>query len=285
MMPSRLPLPDLAQIARSVDRLPSPSAVVVDLLHHIDDEDMSSVQLARIIARDQSLVVRLLRIANSPFYGLRGRVDSIADAIAVLGLRAVRSLAAMSGVAGSLAGITPANFDTRLFWRHSIAVALAARALARHQQQPEGVAYVAGLLHDIGSLMLAASFPKHWEAVLAWVAETGSLLNVAEQEVLGSDHALIGGHLAERWHFPAPICAAITGHHRPGDGEANSLTGTVHVADVLAHALDLVGDPGERVGPLDAACWARLRLDQAGACRIFAAIENEFAVLSAALFH
>lgn len=276
---------DLDLVARHVDKLPSPSAVVVELLQRIDDEDMSSTQLARIIARDQALVVRMLRIANSPFYGLRGRVESIADAIAVLGLRAVRSLAATSAVAGGLAGIAPPGFDTGIFWRHSLAVAIASRALARRVKASEDVAYVAGLLHDIGTLMLASVFPAQRAAVLAHAAEHGLHIADAERELLGIDHAQIGGTLAERWNFPSQICCAISCHHRVSPERGCLLACTVHLGDVLAHALDLAGDPAERVLPISPECWARLALDRESGRRLFADIEREFQALSSALFN
>lgn len=285
---SEVPVPgaiDLDLVARHVDKLPSPSMVVIELLQHLEDDDMSSGQLARIIARDQALVVRMLRIANSPFYGLSGRVESVADAIAVLGLRAVRSLAATSAVTGGLAGVAPPELDTGVFWRHGIAAAVAARALARRLKAPEEVAYVAGLLHDIGTLMLASVFPAQRADVLAHAAEHGMHVADAERAVLGIDHAQIGSTLAERWNFPEQICRAIRSHHEAVPERSGTLACAVHVGDVLAHALDLAGDPDERVLPISPQCWRYVALDGASSRRLFADIERECRALNSALFN
>lgn len=278
-----LPLLDLDLVVRNINNLPSPPAVIVELLHSIDDDDMSLSSLANIIARDQALVVRLLRIANSSFYGMPGRVDSIPDAIAVLGLRAVRTLAAASALSDGFAKASAPGFELEIFWRHSIATALSARALAQHMELAEGGAFVAGLLHDIGSLMLACSFPEHTAAVARYQAAHGCFFHEAETAVLGMDHARIGGILGERWHFPPLICAAIANHHRPDEPEGGALACTVHLGNALAHALGLAGDPDEMVPCISRECWDRANLSRQDSERIFGKIEQEFETLSQVL--
>lgn len=284
-MTATLQLIDLELIARNVDKLPTPSEVIAELLRHIDDDDMSSGALANLIVRDQALVIRMLRIANSSFYGMSGRVESISDAIAILGLRVVRTLATASAFSGLFSAISTPNFDIKLFWRHSIATALSAREVARHMKQPEGAAFVAGLLHDIGRLMLARSFPAHLAAVTEQLSASNNLMHVAEQATLGIDHAKIGGFLAERWHFPKAICTAIGEHHQVDHLDSTPLACAVHLGDILSHALDLTGNPTEMVPPISEDSWNRANLSWKNSHQLFAKIEQEFELLSKTLLN
>ncbi|MGE5472439.1 MAG: HDOD domain-containing protein [Bacteroidota bacterium] len=274
-----LPPLNIDLIVKNIGKLPSPSAVIVDLLRVIDDEEISSTALARIITRDQAIVVRMLRIANSSFYGMAGKVGSVADAIAVLGLRTVRTLAAGAAISGSLGSTLAPGFELKRFWRHSIATAVGARLLARRLNQGEGAAFVAGLIHDIGHLMLACSFPEYAAAVLQYQQEHDDCLSAAERAVLGMDHACIGGILAERWHFPPAICQAIRHHHDPSQIPDAPLARTVYLASILAQTLEQPGSPEERLRSVPEAIWSQADLSAADGEALLDAIESEFVPL------
>lgn len=279
MTSAALPPFGLDPVIKNIDTLPSPSLVIVELLHTIDQDDSSPAALAKSIARHQSLVARMLRMANSSFYGMPGRVENIPDAIAVLGLRTVRTLAITTGLHDGFAALSAPGFDLDAFWRHSVATASAAGALARRMKLREGSAFVAGLLHDVGGLVLASHFPEHFAAVLRRQTENGAFIFEAEQAILGMDHADIGQLLGERWHFPPTICDAIANHHHPDDAAVSSLAGVVHLADALAHALDLVGNPAEMVPCISQPSWRRADLSGPDSQDILAEIEHEFGVL------
>ncbi len=278
-----LPRLDLDLVARNINKLPSPSAVIAELLACIDDDEMSSATLAKIIAKDQALVARLLRIANSSFYGMSGRVESVSGAITVLGFRTVRTLSAASALSGDLTALSAPGFDFGIFWRHGIATALLARALAHRMKLGEGAAFVAGLLHDVGRLMLACSFRDHLAAAASYQATHACFMHEAELAAIGIDHARIGGFLCERWHFPPTICDGIAHHHRTYDPESGLLACVVHLADAMAHALDLAGDPAEVVPCISQYCWNRTNLSWRDSQEIFAEVEQEFAPLSQVL--
>lgn len=217
-MTETAPLPlDLDELVRRIGKLPSSSEVILELLRVIDEDEIGAAALAEIISRDQAIVVRLLRIANSSFYALSGRVESITDAIAILGWRQVRTLAAGVAIFRSFSGVQTPEFDFDCFWRHSIAVAVATRELALRMKLNEGGAFVAGLIHDIGRLAVAHSFPEHSQAVTRYQEAHACAIAEAELAVLGIDHAHIGCALAERWHFPSAIAIAIAMHHTADD--------------------------------------------------------------------
>jgi HD-like signal output (HDOD) protein len=284
---STLPLAAISAdlVVKNINCLPRPSGIVSDLLRCLDDQSASAAQLARIIARDQAMVARLLRVANSPFYGLRGRVESIPNAIAVLGLRAVLGLATASAFCCTFGTIDAGDFNIKIYSRHSLASALCSRVLARRMGISEGSAFVAGLLHDIGLLMIAAAFPKHMAAIGRYAQENGCTRHQAELAVAGMDHGQIGRILGERWYFPAAICDAIANHHRPDENGSGELAGVVHLADALAHALDLAKDPQEAVPVISERCWRKADLAWRDSQEIFAEIEQEFAALSKALLN
>jgi len=143
-------------------------------------------------------------------------------------------------------------------------VAQGADVLAQRAGMHQQAAFTAGLLHDIGRLVLVTGFPEHARRAALYQREHDCGTAEAERAVLGLDHALIGSALAQRWKFPAGVQQAIARHHTPaahGAGAApDTLVDLLHLADVTAHALDLSGDPHERVPCLDSGAWHRLGL-------------------------
>lgn len=272
-------------VVRNINCLPRPSGIIGDLLRCMDDEHAGATALANVIARDQVLVARLLRIANSPFYGLRGQVESIPSAIAVLGLRTVHGLATATAFCGTFAAINSAEFSVETYARHSLASALCSRALARRMRIGEGGAFVAGLLHDVGRLMFACAFPEHLALATSYRLENECTTHEAEMAVAGIDHGQIGGILGERWHFPSAISDAIANHHHPDESGCGAMVGVVHLGDALAHAMDLANDPLDAVPPISELCWRQADLAWRDSQEIFAEVEQEFAALSKVLLN
>ncbi len=263
---------------RGIAGLPSLPATVLEILQCLNDDDIDTDTLAHKIAADQALVARMLRVANSPFYGLRGRVNSIQDAIVVLGLRSVRMLASAAAVAHALKRLSTPEFSYASFLRHSVATALGARLLAKRCRQHEEIAFLAGLLHDIGRLALASCFPAHFAAVRRYRDQTDCQLLDAERLVLGLDHARLGHLLAEHWGFPPALCEAIGSHHGCED-EALTLGNLVQVADAIVHALDLAEDDTEMAPRIAPCCWSNVGLAWHDSQALFQEIERQFADL------
>lgn len=249
------------QVLAQLKSLPSLPAVMADLLASMTQEEVDVEHLARQISRDQALTARVLRVANSSFYGLQKKVGSINDAVVVLGFRAVRSMVLAVGMNGVLKVADCPGFNMQAYFRHGVGVALAARSLAQRLGLNADLAFTAGLLHDIGRLVLAANFSAQYAQVLAYRHQHDCPLILAERDLLGLDHAVVGGLLAEAWHFPDALRAAVVDHHSPASAEASSLADLIHVADATAHALGLTNTAEEMVPPVDRTAWGRLRLN------------------------
>lgn len=269
----------LEDVLADIRKLPSLPAVVNELIRALDNELTEIEQLAEGIAKDQSLAARALRVANSPFYGVQHKVASIHDAIVILGFRAVGSLVMAASVTNYFPTPSGGVFDPVTYWRHGIGVAICARALAREVDLDAEAAFSAGLLHDIGVLMLLTTRPRPYAAVFERRRERDCGLADAEQEVLGFDHAQAGAALTARWRLPEAIVRAVALHHAPEPGRDAVATATladvVYVANILAHALDLAGDPDAQVPPLDAAVWRRIGLREQRLMALLPDIERE----------
>ncbi|MCC7435360.1 MAG: HDOD domain-containing protein [Methanoregulaceae archaeon] len=228
------------KIARS-ENLPVLPQVATAVLKLADDPNASARNLEKLIERDPALAAKTLRVANSSYYGL-SNVATIARAISILGLNTIRSLVISVSYQQMISGrISAKNFDKVAFWSHSLAVATAARILGK-MQRPEKAEelYIAGMMHDVGWLVLDRFYPGDLEeAIRIAKAETVTMCT-AEERLLGFDHGVVGGLLAEKWGLPVPLQNAIKFHHNvDGDSEYSELTSIISMADYLAHSAGL----------------------------------------------
>lgn len=263
------------EILRCVRDLPALPAVVMELMQSLEDHRINADQLAVKISHDQALAAKTLRLANSSFYGMSRRVTSISEATAILGLRTLRNVAMAAGLAGSFSGLSCRGFDFEAFWRHAIGTALCAQALAQAVQLDEDEAFTLGLLHDVGRLVMVSGHAERYAKVLDCQREQDCLMYVAERSIFGTDHAAVGSLVAEHWHFNPMIVAAIAGHHEVPQATAKCLTDIVHVADNMAHALDLSHLENDMVPPLVMSAWARLALTEGLCTQVFLTVESQ----------
>lgn len=271
------------QIVESVRDLPSMPAVVMELLSSIDNEEIDIVVLAKKVSYDQALTARTLRLANSSSYGLQIKVTTIQQAITYLGFQTTRNLITAAAVTGCFpSGLCP-GFNDKAFWRHSIATAACARSLARRMRFNQDVAFTAGLLHDIGRLVLVTADPKAYGDVIARHAREDSEWEEAERAVLGVDHVEAGAALAQHWNFSDTIRQAITYHHAPETPGAGFLAAIVHVANAIVHALDIAGEDDERVPRIATIAWDAMGLNEEAYLHLFHETELQFAEMSAVL--
>ncbi len=213
--------------------LPTFPAVASRLIEEVARPDATSEEIGRILSRDPALTARTLKLANSDFYGFPRKVGSVDLAVLVLGTQTIRDLVLTSSVVQAL-GRTGSSLEGML--SHSMACGIAARALAeRAKYRLTGDAYAAGLLHDVGKVVLRQADPERFDQVLARCRASNVAAAEAERELFGSDHAEVGGWLAERWGLPADIVEAIACHHRPDAATRNpALASLVHIANFLA---------------------------------------------------
>jgi putative nucleotidyltransferase with HDIG domain len=229
--------------------LPSLSTIDSALKELLGADQRYTSQIAEIIRRDPSLTARLLRLVNSVYYGISTPIKSIEEAVFYLGVRQIRQLAMVTPVIEDfqkLAGNR--RFPWRDFWRHCIATALMTREIIDVVQSSNGEAdYLAGLIHDVGKIAMAAAFPEHFQAIYQQPIETTLELCELEREVLGMDHAELGGIYLKKQLLPEVFIEVVQCHHEPGRAKNNGrIVAAVQVADLLIrHAR--IGRSGARL--------------------------------------
>jgi len=271
------PLPP-EQVLAAIDTIPSLPAVVTELLLQLDDDDVDLARVGRKIAADPALTARVLRLANSSFYGLQRQVATPDEAVAVLGLHNLRRLVATAAIMGKL----PIGPDSAIafepYWRHAIGTALCAKGIAAQIGRNPKSAYVAGLLHDIGRLVLATRFGDRYKRALQRHRADDMQMVEAEKAELGLDHAMVGAAMARHWNFPEPIRQVIARHHDTDRPALDTMVMVVHAADSLAHALDFEGAGNALVPPIQQHARDRLELHEEQLRAVADHADQEFAL-------
>ena len=213
------------------------------------------------IQKDPDLTARLLRLANSPFFGFANRLSTVAEAVSLLGIQQIQDMITASSVLEQFKGVPDTLVNKDSFWRHSLAVGLTARLLAMERRLPKpDKFFVAGLLHDVGRLVLLSQAAEWAQKVFECYQSERILLRAAEKKILGYDHQQIAAELLQSWSYPSVLVQAVAYHHSPNDGIARLDASVVHIADHLVNALG-IGSSGEQfVPPLDEKAWTALGL-------------------------
>jgi HD-like signal output (HDOD) protein len=241
-------MPTAAELVRRAGRLATLPASYHRVLDVADDPRSTTAELAQALEQDPTLTSALLRLVNSAAFGAPGSVETVSHAIALVGVTEVLDLALATSLVRTFVGIPPRWVDMRAFWLHSVGCGVSARAIAGRAGRPAGRLFTAGMLHDLGRLLLYLQEPGLMEAAGAWAEAEGEPLVVAERRLLGTDHAEVGGALLARWGLPETLRDLVEHHHRPGASAWPSDAHVVHLADVLANSLEL-GTSGERRVP------------------------------------
>jgi putative nucleotidyltransferase with HDIG domain len=251
--PALLPRLDPDQIERRLaacPRLPSLGSINAVLRELLDADQCYTSQVADVIRRDPSMTTRLLRLVNSVYYGLSTPVSSIEEAVFYLGVRQIRRLAIVTPVIEDLqklAGRT--GFPWREFWRHCIATAIMTREmLGEAQAGSDEVDYVAGLLHDVGKIVMVAAFPEYFEQIQTRLHEEKLDLLLLETETLGLNHCDLGARYLSAHKLPAATIQAVRFHHHPGSAATDiRLVAAVQVADLFVRhaAIGNSGNPAQ----------------------------------------
>lgn len=221
----------------NLQRLPSLPLAVQAVIASFSDPDLDTALLGHKIEQDQGLSAKVLRVANSPFYGLPRKVGSMQDAVVVLGFDAIRSLVMSAGVMQSFPPLPDSAFDRKTYWRRSFHVASYAKALADCLRQGQTMAFTAGMFYDIGQLVLDACMPEQFSGILELQKTSGQDLIEIERSALGFDHAMIGAEAAKHWNFPPEIEHAIRCWRIPEGEPFGPVAGIVHVAALLESGL------------------------------------------------
>lgn len=241
------------EILARAEKLPSLPGVVRELMHALSREHPNTQEVAHLLAVDQSLAARALKLANSAYYSQRSRIATVQQAVAVLGFSAIRAIVLGATIyeVFNNSELEKGYFDATEFWRHSIGAAAAAENLARMADLPNHEdAFTAGLLHGVGLLILDQFMQPVMKALQEMVETENLTLAEAEEELLGFDHAHLGARLLEQWFLPARIVGAVRFHHYVDMAESDHLplAACVHVGQIMTRMLGH-GNPGEPYFP------------------------------------
>ena len=254
---------DAERIITSVLKVAALPAVAMKFAEAIKNPATSNNDLEKIVSEDSALSAKVLMIANSALFNFPSKIDTISKAITIVGHKQLSEIILSCSVVAMFKGIPQDIIDMDHFWRHSIAVATASRILAayRHEQNIEKF-FTAGLLHDIGKLILFVEAPKYASTVISKCNETKELMHKVEKKVIGFDHAKLGSMLLTKWKLPEEVISSVCYHHIPSVAPRDSLGASIiHVADIMAHALQF-GASGEKFVPtLNEKAWLSLELD------------------------
>ncbi|MDR1708502.1 MAG: HDOD domain-containing protein [Candidatus Accumulibacter sp.] len=267
--------PSLERLIDYADALPSLPEVVAYLTRALRDENADLETLSRHINSDPAIVARLLAAANAASTGLARRVQSVSQAFLLLGADRVAHIVLASTLIHRYDGNAATGFSAPLLWRHSLGVAVCSRALAEQTGVDPELAFVAGLLHDIGRLLMYVASPAQVLAALDRRQHDDIQLVAAERAVFGYDHCDAGRVLAGAWNLPPEIAEAIAAHHEP-DGFGSEICDLVHIAECLSHALDLGEIASNRVPDLSELACAHLGVTWPKFSSRFAEIEARF---------
>jgi len=263
-MSQNSPSENLQKIIDEISDLPTLPAVITQVTRMLQNPKVAANEVGLAIASDQSLASKILKVVNSPFYGFPSRIKTITHAIVILGFNAVKATALSTSVFSALGKESKiTRFDRKQFWKHSLGTGAAAKALAKLTNMKDTEeAFLEGLMHDIGKIILDEFHHEQFEEIIALAENKNCLLIEAERDILGGlSHCDIGSYLANRWNLNEEFVAVIENHHAPSSAHAHyELTCIVHVANGLVRCLDYGNSGDNLVSQIDSSAWNLLKL-------------------------
>ncbi|MFA7399835.1 MAG: HDOD domain-containing protein [Sideroxydans sp.] len=226
------------EVLAKLHRLPSLPVIVQEVIASFNDADLDTTTLAHKITQDQGLSAKVLRVANSTFYGLPRKVGSVQDAVMVLGFDTLRSLVLSAGMVQAFPASPGSLFDRQAYWQRCFRVAALSKALAKELRQAQQLAFTAGMFYDIGQLVLDLCIPQQFSELLQRQKTSGSGLAELEHSELGFDHADVGAELIRLWNFPSEIEQVVRYWQQPECKTSyDPLVCIVHTAALLESGL------------------------------------------------
>ena len=226
-----------------MDQIPSLPAIVSRLITVVNSSESSAEDVAELIEKDTAITSKVLRLANSAFYGIPRSVSSVQSAVVILGFNTLKSIVLSASVLNLFSSNkTTQAFDRTRFWKHSIVCALAAKTIAQSMLGRIGIdpqsAFCAGIMHDVGKLIFELFTPKEYADVRVHSLQKKISLMEAEVATMGISHADIGRILADKWALPLDLEYAIVHHHQPlAANKIKELVSLIHIADAVSHRL------------------------------------------------
>jgi putative nucleotidyltransferase with HDIG domain len=220
-----------------INNLPVIPEIMFDAIATIKSDPGNVIKLSEILGKDQAMVAKILSVANSPLYGMLRKVSSLEFAIMIMGSNELQNVITALSLSNAIKLKSTPNFDQKQYWKHSMAVGLIAKDIARNQGFPDlsGEAFVSGMLHDLGVQLLVKYFPDEFEQISEKESGYGSFYE-AEIDILEMTHQDIGAYLLNKWELPDPLIQSVENHHSPAYVAENiELVSIVHLADFIAN--------------------------------------------------
>jgi len=237
----------LKELVARMDRLPSIPSLYVQMVEALHNPEVTLEEVGGIIAEDMAMTAKILKLVNSAFFGLRRQVSSPVEAANYLGLDTIRSLVLSINAFSQFESLPLGKFSIEALWSHSLNTAATAKAIAQVQDDDPKLAdeaFIAGMLHDIGKLVMAANFTDQFNRALKLIWEQKLDPIAAEQEIFAATHADVGGYLLGLWGLPVPVVEAIALHHSPAKTlqKCFSPLTAVHAANGIIHEREAAGE-------------------------------------------
>ncbi len=248
------------ELVHDYRKLVSLPEVALRLNEMLAEPDCPVSAISQLLGQDPALAGRLLGIANSPWYGLSQEVTSIQRAVTLLGMQQIRDLVLATAATRAFRGIPVDIIAVEDFWQHSLYCGLLAQALGERSGSRDGSLFIAGLLHDIGQLLLFSHYPAEMHDVILRSVEGESPLSMVEAEtsVLGLDHAQVGAALGREWHLPGLFIEVLAYHHQPDRAQDHPrAVALVHIANAVADGFYLPDEDLLADLQIDPLCWAQ----------------------------
>ena len=263
---------ELEQRVTQLANLPTLPGVIRQISALAENQDSGAAEVADIIAADQVLCAKVLRLVNSPVYGFPERISSIRHAVVLLGFNVVKGLVLGTAIFDSLGA------DGRGLWNHSLGTAIVARRIGKEiaAEDVEEI-MMAGLLHDIGKVILIHLMPDVWAKASQKAVEKGIHISIAERSIFGADHCQVAEWVAREWRFPDRLSKPLRYHLKPQSaGKHYEITAIIHVADILARGMGYGSTGDEVLGRLDHDAYKHLGLSDHQIGVILADAEAEY---------
>ncbi len=238
----------------SITDLPTLPTVVARITSQIGNPSTNAADIGKLIEQDQSLTSKVLRLVNSAYYGFPKQIKSIQHAVVILGFNKVKTIVVTASVFDVMRPSFSVGLDLKDYWRHSLGSAIASRLVAETLSGDHSAedAFIGGLLHDIGKVVLDQFLPDLYMPVVKNARDKGILLLESEQEMLGITHSTVGQWIMEKWRLPPVIVNMVNMHHTPLQAvDRREMTAAVHIGDVLARALGIGNAGDERIPAID----------------------------------
>jgi HD-like signal output (HDOD) protein len=237
---------EIESLLDDLGEIPTLPSIATTIMEKTLDSQVNARQIAQMVERDQALAVKVLKVANSPFYRRIKEISTIRGAVVLLGFNVLKSIVLSISVINLFNEKDKRNLDFYKFWQHSIACAVCAKAIANKVFPPAAEdAFIAGLLHDLGKVVADQLICREGEyrEVLEVMNRANSDIIEVEKSIMGVDHATLGKYLMEKWNLPALLCKTVGYHHRLAeageDDQTRKLCAIIHVADIVTNHLGL----------------------------------------------